>query len=64
MKRELLVGTRKGLFVVTGDEGGFEVGPRSFEGQAVEYAMRDPRSNLCLASVTPGWFGPHVFVAE
>jgi hypothetical protein len=64
MKRELLVGTRKGLFVVTGDENGFEVGPRSFEGQVVEYALRDPRSDLCLASVTPGWFGPHVFVAE
>ena len=42
---EVLVGTKKGLFVLEGDVGsGFEVTARAFPGQAVEYAMRDPRN--------------------
>ena len=42
---ELLVGTKKGLFVLEGDGGGpFEVTARAFAGQSVEYAMRDPRT--------------------
>ena len=40
---ELLVGTKKGLFVLEGDPGGgFEVTARAFAGEPVEYAMRDP----------------------
>ena len=53
---EILVGTKKGLFVLDGDVGaGFEVTARAFPGQSVEYAMRDPRSGRYLASVT-SWF--------
>ena len=47
---ELLVGTRKGLFVLEGEPGGpFEVTARAFAGEPVEYAMRDPRTGRVLA---------------
>ncbi len=59
---EVLAGTRKGLFVLRGRRGGgLEVAARRFAGQAVEYALRDPRSGWCFASVTHGQFGPHLF---
>ena len=59
---ELLVGTKKGLFVLEGEPGGaFEVRARAFAGEPVEYAMRDPRSGRVLASVTSGWYGPKIF---
>src|SRR4051794_24000562 len=62
---ELLVGTRKGLFALEGDPGGeFEVAARAFAGEPVEYAMRDPRSGRVLASVTSGWHGPRIWVAD
>jgi photosystem II stability/assembly factor-like uncharacterized protein/molybdopterin converting factor small subunit len=62
---ELLVGTRKGLIVLSGRRGGaVEVGPRFFPGQPVEFACRDPRSGRYLASVTHGHFGPHVFYTD
>ena len=47
---ELLVGTKKGLFVLEGEPGAaFEVKARAFAGEPVEYAMRDPRSGRILA---------------
>ena len=56
---ELLVGTKKGLFRLEGDAGdGFEITARAFAGQAVEYAMRDPRTGRYLASVTSWFYGP------
>jgi photosystem II stability/assembly factor-like uncharacterized protein len=59
---ELLVGTKKGLFVLEGDPGGaFAVRARAFPGEAVEYAMRDPRSGRVLASVTSAWYGPRIW---
>jgi molybdopterin converting factor small subunit len=62
---ELLVGTRKGLFVLRGRRGGpFEVIKRKFRGQAVEYAIRDPRTGTYCASVTHGQYGPHLFHAK
>jgi hypothetical protein len=62
---ELLVGTRKGLFVLTGERGGpMEVVRPAFPGQDVEYAIRDPRSGRYLASVTHGQFGPRLFLAD
>jgi photosystem II stability/assembly factor-like uncharacterized protein/sulfur carrier protein ThiS len=62
---ELLVGTRKGLFVLRGPRNGaMEVVARAFPGVDVEYAIRDPRSGRYFASVTHGQFGPRVFVAE
>jgi sulfur carrier protein ThiS len=62
---EVLVGTKKGLFVLRGPRGGpMRVATRAFPGMAVEYAIRDPRTGTYLASVTHGQFGPHVFLAE
>ena len=62
---ELLVGTRKGLFVLRGPRGGpMEIAHRLFPGEVVEYAMRDPRSGRYFASVTHGQFGPHLYTAD
>jgi molybdopterin converting factor small subunit/photosystem II stability/assembly factor-like uncharacterized protein len=62
---EVLVGTRKGLFVLRGERGGpMSVTHRTFEGVEVEYAMRDPRTGTYFASVTHGQHGPHVFFAD
>ena len=45
---ELVVGTRKGLFVLEGEPGAaFEVKARAFPGEPVEYAMRDSRTAAC-----------------
>jgi photosystem II stability/assembly factor-like uncharacterized protein len=62
---ELLVATRKGLFVLEGDpEAGFEVAARAFAGEPVEYALRDPRSGRLLASVTSPFHGPKIWYAD
>jgi photosystem II stability/assembly factor-like uncharacterized protein len=59
--RELLVGSKKGLFVLRGEGlNGFDVAARAFEGSVVEFAMRDPRSGRYFASVTSGFFGPRL----
>jgi hypothetical protein len=59
---ELLVGTKKGLFVLDGDPGGaFTVRARAFPGEPVEYAMRDARSGRVLASVTSPFYGPKIW---
>jgi photosystem II stability/assembly factor-like uncharacterized protein len=59
---ELLVGTKKGLFLLEGEPGApFEVRARAFAGQPVEYAMRDPRSGRLLASVTSAFYGPKIW---
>jgi len=62
---ELLVGTKKGLFVLDGEPGRtFEVKARAFSGQPVEYAMRDPRTGRLLASVTSAFYGPQIWYAD
>ena len=62
---EVLVGTRKGLFVLRGPKGGpMEVAARRFGGQTVEFATRDPRTGRYFASVTHGQFGPRLFVTD
>ena len=62
---ELLVGTKKGLVVLRGARGGpLEIAARAFPGEAVEFAMRDPRSGRYFASVTHGQFGPHLFYTD
>jgi len=62
---ELLVGTKKGLFVLEGRPGGhWEVRARAFPGEPVEYAMRDPRTGRLLASVTSAFYGPKVWWGE
>jgi photosystem II stability/assembly factor-like uncharacterized protein len=62
---ELLVGTKKGLFVLDGEPGaGFEVTARAFAGEPVEFAMRDRRSGRLLATVSSPFYGPKMFYAE
>jgi photosystem II stability/assembly factor-like uncharacterized protein len=62
---ELLVGTKKGLFVLDGEPGApFEVRARAFAGQPVEFAMRDPRTGRALASVTSPFYGPKIWHAD
>lgn len=62
---EVLVGTKKGLFVMRGPRGAsMDIAARAFPGAAVEYAIRDPRTGRYYASVTHGQFGPRVFVSD
>jgi hypothetical protein len=62
---ELLVGTKKGLFVLEGEPGSpFEVKARAFAGEPVEYALRDTRSGRVHASVTSPFYGPKVWYAD
>ena len=62
---ELLVGTKKGLFVLEGEPGsGFRVTARAFAGEPVEYALRDPRSGRLLAAVSSPFYGPKVFSSD
>ncbi|HTG48181.1 MAG TPA: exo-alpha-sialidase [Actinomycetota bacterium] len=58
---ELLIGTKKGLFVLQGEgPGTFRVTTRAFAGQVVEFAVRDPRTGRTFASVTSGFYGPRL----
>jgi len=62
---ELLVGTKKGLFVLEGEPGtAFDVTARAFPGEPVEYALRDPRSGRLLASVTSPFYGPKIWYTD
>ena len=62
---ELLVGTKKGLFVLEGEPGDdFEIKTRAFAGEPVEYALREPRSGRVLASVTSPFYGPKIFFTD
>src|SRR5688572_16426438 len=62
---EVLVGTKKGLFVLRGRSGEpMDVAARAFPGNSVEYAIRDARTGRYFASVTHGQFGPRVFVTD
>ena len=62
---ELLVGTRKGLFVLVGEPGSaFDVTDRAFAGEPVEYALRDPRSGRVLAAVTSPFYGPKIWYTD
>ena len=59
---DVLLGTKKGLFVLTGVPGGpFAVATRAFAGEPVEYAMRDPRSGRTFAAVTSPFYGPKIW---
>jgi photosystem II stability/assembly factor-like uncharacterized protein/sulfur carrier protein ThiS len=62
---EVLVGTKKGLFVLRGERGWpMQVAARAFPGRSVEYAIRDPRTGRYFASVTHGQFGPGLFFSD
>jgi photosystem II stability/assembly factor-like uncharacterized protein len=57
---ELVVGTKKGLFVLDGGE----VRARAFAGEPVEYALRDPRTGRLFAGITNPFYGPKIFYAD
>jgi photosystem II stability/assembly factor-like uncharacterized protein len=62
---ELLVGTKKGLFALEGEPGAeFEIRTRAFEGQPVDYAMRDQRNGRIFATVTSPFYGPKIFYTD
>lgn len=62
---ELLVATKKGLFVLEGEPGApFEITARAFPGEPVDYAMRDPRTGRLLASVTSPFYGPKLWYSD
>jgi photosystem II stability/assembly factor-like uncharacterized protein/molybdopterin converting factor small subunit len=62
---EVLVGTRKGLFVLRGPRGGeLAIVHREFAGETVEFAVRDPRTGRRFAAVTHGQFGPRLCRAD
>ena len=62
---ELLVGTKKGLFLLEGEPSkGFEITARAFEGEPVDFATRDPRSGRILATATSPFYGPKIFYTD
>jgi hypothetical protein len=62
---ELVVGTKKGLFLLEGEPtAGFEITTRAFAGQPVDYATRDARSGRLLAAVTSPFYGPKIFYCD
>lgn len=62
---ELLVGTKKGLFVLEGGaDGDFGISSRSFAGQPVDYAVRDTRTGRAFATATNPFYGPKVWFAD
>ncbi len=62
---ELLLGTKKGLFLLEGEPGsGFEIKTRAFAGQPIDFATRDPRSGRLLATVTSPFYGPKIFFTD
>src|ERR1700759_5686185 len=61
----MIVGTKKGLFVLAGEPGaGFEIEARAFAGQPVDFARRDPRWGRLLATVTSPFYGPKIFYTD
>jgi photosystem II stability/assembly factor-like uncharacterized protein len=59
---ELIVGTKKGLFILNGEPGQeFEVTTRAFAGEPVDYAVRDLRSGHLLATTTSPFYGPKIW---
>src|SRR5438270_11964560 len=62
---ELLVGTKKGLFLLDGEPSpGFEIASRAFAGEPVDFATRDPRTGRAFATVTSRFYGPKIFYSD
>jgi len=62
---ELVVGTKKGLFLLEGEPGGeFDMIARAFAGEPVDFAMRDPRNGRLFATVTSPFYGPKIFYTD
>ncbi|HUO71662.1 MAG TPA: hypothetical protein VMU39_12885 [Solirubrobacteraceae bacterium] len=61
---ELVLGTKKGLFVLNGTRDvGFDVVARAFAGEPVDYAMRDRRTKRLFATVSSPFYGPKLWHA-
>jgi hypothetical protein len=60
MSTTALIGTRKGLFTLTVDNGRFEMSQPAFPGVKVTNAVRDPRDGALYASLDHGHFGVHL----
>ncbi len=62
---ELVLGTKKGLFVLDGESpDGFTVTARAFAGEPIDFAIRDPRTGRLFAAATNPFYGPKIFYAE
>ena len=62
---ELLIGTKKGLFVLRGNPGAaFDISARGFAGEPVDFAARDPRSGRYFAAMTSPFYGPKLFFTD
>jgi photosystem II stability/assembly factor-like uncharacterized protein len=62
---ELLVGTKKGLFVLEGEPGSaFDIAARGFAGEPVDFATRDPRSGRYFAAMTSPFYGPKLLFTD
>ena len=62
---ELIVGTKKGLFLLEGDRLGALRSRRGrLPGEPVDFATRDPRSGRLLATVTSPFYGPKIFYTD
>ena len=57
MTRQLLIATRKGLFVATETGTGWQVGDPEFRGVPVSMALHDPRDGALYAALDHGHFG-------
>ena len=60
MTKTALIGTRKGLFTLTIDDGRFELSDPAFLGARVANAVADPRDGALYASLDHGHFGAHI----
>src|SRR3954454_4987291 len=62
---ELVVGTKKGLFVLEGDPGAeFDVKIRAFAGEPVEDAMRDELTGRLFAGMVSPFYGPKLCYSD
>jgi hypothetical protein len=62
---ELVLGTKKGLFVLDGGGGSrFEVVARAFAGEPVDFATRDARTGRLFAAVSSPVYGPKIWYAD
>ena len=59
-----MLGTKKGLFVLSGDGPGFAIRLRAFAGEPVEYGTRDPRTGRYFAAMTSPFYGPKIFFTD
>jgi photosystem II stability/assembly factor-like uncharacterized protein len=62
---ELIVGTKKGLFVLAEEAPGtFAIAARAFPGEPVECAIRDARTGRVYAGVNSPFYGPKLWYAD